>query len=198
MKIRILIVTLSFIVAVLCAVAAQEGGRTAVDDDSVRDPRIPGLHARLVAAVKKLNLRAAGGNEILVTLESGARFDPIDLVWLVVRRTAKFVMAQDRIASIEFGYYQFNMSNTVREEKSISTATPGSEDLRPVKITYSASTGEKYAYILGDLQKADSRRSVAAQYHDNYLALVLLLEQYNSGNIRKESLRIEQTIQLGD
>jgi hypothetical protein len=183
---------------VLCAAAAQEGGRPVDDDDSARDTRIPALHTRLVSAVKKLNLRAADGNGITVTMESGARFDPIDLVWLVVRRTAKFVMAQDRITSIEFGYYQFNMSNTVREEKSISTATPGSEDLRPVKITYSASTGEKYGYTLGDLQKVDSRRSVAAQYHDNYLALVLLLEQYNSGNIRKESFRVEQTIQLGE
>jgi hypothetical protein len=184
--------------AVLCTAEAQEGRKPADGDDSVRDPRIPELHARLVEAVRKLNLRAAGGSEIVVTLESGACFDPIDLVWLVVRRTAKFAMAQDRITSIEFGYYQFNMSNTVREEKSISTATPGSEDLRPVNITYSASTGEKYGYTLGDLRKVDSRRSVATQYHANYLARVLLLEQYNSGNIRKESLRIEQTIQLGN
>lgn len=198
MKARKVTIIICLLMAVQCTVVAQEGGRSADGDDSVRDQRIPALHARLVAAVKKLKLRAAGGGEIIVTIDSGARLDPIDLVWLVVRRTAKLAMSQDRVSSISFDYYQFNMSNTVREEKSISTENPGSEDLRPVKISYSASTGEKYEYILGDLQKVDSRRSVAAQYHTNYLALVLLLEQYNSGNIRKESLRIEQTIQLGE
>ncbi|TFH43391.1 MAG: hypothetical protein E4G96_01255 [Chrysiogenales bacterium] len=131
-------------------------------------------------------------------MKSGARFVPIDRVWQVHSTKAKATMAQDRIGKLVFEYYQFNMSNNVREEKIFISTSPDSGDLRTLQMKYSSNDGEAMQYTVGDLQKSESQKALAGQYYSNYLTLVFLVEQYGSRSARKESQRIDRTIQLGE
>ena len=116
----------------------------------------------------------------------------------MVYRKAYIYMSGDSISKIVIEYYQFSMDSKVRDVKIFTNNAPDSSDLSKLQVDYSSNTGEKQKYIVADLQKRESQRSVIMQYYNYIISLVYSIELYKHKAVRIETVNIERTIQLGE
>jgi len=187
--------------AVFYRAGAQEKKSTAdqsAADDYTRDERIPQLYKRLLDAIQSLKLKPDEEGKHTFIIKAGNQYDLIDRVFLVYNKKADVYASQGRVTKIVFEYYQFNMTNQVREVKTYTTAAPDSADLRTLAIEYVNNIGQNEKYTVAELQKPESRREIIKQFYAYYLSMVYKLELYKDKTIKTESSKIERTIQLGD
>ncbi len=167
-------------------------------ENVTRDDRIPQLYQRLVAAVQALKLKPDEEGTHTFVISSGNQYDHIDRIFMVYNKRARVYMSQNSISKIVFEYYQYNMTSKVREVKTYTCATPGSDDLGQLLVEYATNTGEKEKYTVNELQKRDSQKIIVRQFYSYYFALVNKMELYKNKTVRLESSRVNRTILLGE
>ncbi|MBN2158647.1 MAG: hypothetical protein JW807_04575 [Spirochaetes bacterium] len=174
----------------------KTGAGGAAVDEGMRDPRIPKLNERLNKALEALKLEPDKDGKHTILVESGYHYDKLERTFFMYHKKAFLYMSGNSVSKIIFEYYQFNMTSHVREVKTYTVSTPGSEDLKQLAIEYKTNIGKTEKYLLADLMRIDTRRDVVAQYHSYLMALVYKLEIYRDKLASKQSSLIERTIQL--
>jgi hypothetical protein len=122
----------------------------------------------------------------------------IDRLFRVYYKKAHVYLTQGRVTKIVFEYYQYNMSNQLKEVKTLTASSPESADLKSLIIEYTTNAGDAEKYTLSELKTKNSQKDIADQYYSYYLALVYRMEMYKDRVIKKESDKIDRTVELGE
>ncbi len=155
------------------------------------------MHKRLSEAITNLRTQPDSEGKFSFALSSGSRYDTLEAQKYVYNLKADVYMSQGRVSKIVFVYYQFGMTNQIREVKSLTNGNPGSDDLGSLEVNYETNTGETRAFKVGDLQSSHSRDEVISQYASYLDSLVNYVEIHMGKRKSHESGTIERAIQLG-